>query len=36
MVPLSGDHCLEEVVRYELWPHSPSLFEGNNLLRKLD
>ena len=36
VVPLSGDHCLEEVMKYEVSPHPPSLFEGKNVLRKLD
>ena len=36
MVSQSGDLCLEEVMKYELSPYPPSLFEGKNLLRKPD
>ena len=36
VVPQSGDLCLEEVVKCKLSPHPPSLFEGKNLLQKLD
>ena len=32
MVSQSGDLCLEEVMKYELSPYAPSLFEGKNLL----
>ncbi len=32
VVSQSGDLCLEEVMKYELSPYPPSLFEGNNLL----
>ena len=34
VVSQSGDLCLEEVMKYELSPYPPSLFEGKNLLRK--
>ena len=36
VVSQSGDLCLEEVMKYELSPYPPSLFEGKNLLRKPD
>ena len=36
VVSQSGDPCLEDVMKYELSPYSPSLYEGKNLLRKPD
>ena len=36
VVSQSGDLCLEEVIKYELSPYPPSLFELKNLLRKPD
>ena len=36
VVSQSGDLCLEEVMKYELSPYPPSLFELKNLLRKPD
>ena len=36
MVSQSGDPCLEDVMKYELSPYPPSLYEGNHLLRKPD
>ena len=36
VVSQSGDLCLEDVITYELLPYPPSVFEGNNLLRKPD
>ena len=36
VVSQSGDLCLEEVMKYELSPYPPSLFEGKNLLQKPD
>ena len=36
VVPQSGDLCLEELMKYELSPYPPSLFEGKNLIRKPD
>ena len=36
VVPQSGDLYLEELMKYELLPYPPSLFEGKNLLRKPD
>ena len=34
MVSQSGDPCLEDVMKCELSPYSPSLYGGKNLLRK--
>ena len=36
VVSQSGDLCLEEVMKYELSPYPPSLFEGKYILRKPD
>ena len=36
VVSSSGDPCLEDVMKYELSPYSPSLYEGKNLVRKPD
>ena len=36
VVSQSGDLYLEEVMKYELSPYPPSLFEGKNLLQKPD